>query len=193
MGVMADEPGRGFIQPPPGLLPPAPPLPAPEPPVHTDSATVRMPPGRVVPAPALPTVPGAPGTESAAPAPGADEAPPTAPTPTVAGWRVVLPDGSARTVPAGGLALGRNPSAPEGWPDAESLAVSDPEKSVSKTHALLVPAGEELHVVDLASTNGVELIGPDGSRSPVTPNAPTAVRAGSTVLLGGFGVRVDRG
>lgn len=70
-----------------------------------------------------------------------------------------LPDGTEVTVDRA-LVLGRRPAAPEQQADAVPVAVDDPDKTVSKTHALLRPlagsggAGAAVELTDLHSTNG---------------------------------------
>ena len=97
-------------------------------------------------------------------------------------WRIYV---AGRAVPIDGwLYLGRNPEATAEHPDAPVLAVDDPRKSVSKTHALLEVDGETLWVHDLESTNGVWVIPSGGEPIEVVPGARTAIPAGAVLELG---------
>jgi hypothetical protein len=111
--------------------------------------------------------------------------------PTARAWVLVWPDGTrlALTVP---LLLGRNPAAIADRPDAELLAIADPGKSVSKTHALLEPAAEGVRLRDLHSTNGVVVDGP-GGRELGAAGGELLAPAGATILLGSFAIGVVAG
>jgi len=105
-------------------------------------------------------------------------------------WSLILPDG-ARLRLDGALLLGRDPSAVPERPDARPVAVADPGKTVSKTHALLEPdpARGGIRVVDLFSTNGVAVDTPEG-RTLVAPGGQANAGAGSSILLGSFVIQV---
>jgi hypothetical protein len=181
---MADEPF--LITPPPGLLPP-PREPAPDAvPVTTGSETVRIgavgipvqPPAAPVAAPVSPAVPVvSPAAPSSAATPGA--------------WFVRLPDGSEHELGVDGVVLGRNPAAPSARPAAIPVRVDDPGRSVSKTHAAIVPEGDRARVLDLRSTNGVAVTPPDGEATVVPADGLLAV-AGSVVALGDYPVALAR-
>jgi hypothetical protein len=181
---MADEPF--LITPPPGLLPP-PKEAAPEPvPVSTGSETVRLgttgipvqPPAPPVTAPTPPLVP-------------VVQVPPPAASVRPGPWFLRLADGAEHEVAVAGVVLGRNPVAPTAHPDAVAVRVDDPGKSVSKTHALLVPEGERLRVLDLRSTNGVAVTPPDGEPTAV-PAEGLLAAPGAVVALGDYAVAVAR-
>ncbi len=55
------------------------------------------------------------------------------------------------------LVLGRNPQLPPEMPGAEAVVVTDPERSVSKTHVIVEARDGDLWVTDLASTNGTRM------------------------------------
>jgi len=198
----------GYIKPPPGLLPPprtpegvpqreqvpaAPggmPLFTPNPaPNHTTGPTIpsfRPPAPRPQAAPAAPPVPAeaaAPPTQSA---PVQVERPASVPAPS---WYLQLPDGSSLAL-AGATFVGRNPTATEAAPDAQLLPLTDPAKSLSKTHALLVPELDYLMVTDLHSTNGIAAITPDGAVTVLEPGRTSPVASGSQLQLGSFTVTV---
>lgn len=157
-----------LITPPPGLIPETP---APQP--NLESGTRRISrndrPARSAEIPAFfPTVIGLPAT-------------PAAPL----SWVVTLPDGATQEV-SSVLVLGRNPSAVAGWPSATLLAVIDQQKTVSKTHAALEREGDDLWVHDLDSTNGVVIVGSDGTPTEVLPGTRARIESGSRLELGSF-------
>ena len=172
---------RMLITPPPGLLPP--------PPatddrgsdgVNTGSATRRIG-SPQPPAPAFfPSVLGA--------------SVPTSPTPIetspTGDWQLVLPDGSRHAVPPTGIVLGRNPVAPRARPEVVPLALDDPSKTVSKSHAVVVPVDTGLTVVDLRSTNGTAVVQQGKSR---IVSGETVVDEELTLVLGSFALTIARG
>ena len=169
------------------------------PPGIVDSGTLRVSAPRVerVATPAaeageivfFPVVPGIPVARIAA-GPTADE---TRAEPTVSRWRIILPR-SGQIVPlTGALYIGRNPARTAERQDAELLAVDDPAKSLSKTHALLEVENDVLWVHDLDSTNGIFIVEPDASVVDVEPGRRAAVPAGAELELGEYIVRVEHG
>lgn len=172
-----------FIVPPPGLVPDAPQPAEPE-------RTVRVP-DRV---PAFrPTVPVAP--PSAPPsvppaAPAAGAAPVHRPGPRTA-WRL-RSDGGDDVVVSGRVVVGRDPRATDAAAGARLVAVDDPARSLSKTHAQLEVVDDRLLATDLASTNGVR-IWPEGEDAiELEPGRPTSVPEGAVLLLGDVAFLVDR-
>jgi hypothetical protein len=191
---MSDE---GFIGLPPGITPPL------------DSGTVRrdrpertrtareeitfFPAGA---APVVTPVPDADVPDSDVPASGASEleeatrlssARHAAPA-----WRLVVP-GHPEPVPlVGRLFLGRSPS-PTPGATGEVLAVDDPARSVSKTHALLELDATGLWVSDLDSTNGVWVVPAQGDPVEVIPGVRTPVTPGADLELGDFVIQVEHG
>jgi hypothetical protein len=150
--------------------PAAAPSPAPEPEFESGTHRVRAP--RTSPLPVavpafFPTVPGA--------APAAPRS-----------WRLELMDGTERAV-EGPVLIGRDPvpSATDGT--AALLPVADAGKSVSKTHALLEPRGDELLVTDLGSTNGTTIVR-DGTRAAVASTERLA--DGDVLMVGNVEIRV---
>jgi hypothetical protein len=88
--------------------------------------------------------------------------------------------------------LGRDPAGIPDRPEAELLAVTDPGKTVSKTHALLEAAPGGVRVRELHSTNGVAIDSPAGRK--VLPAGGEGLAAiGSTILLGSFAISVVAG
>jgi hypothetical protein len=179
------EPDPFLITPPPGLLPPPRPAAEEAAPVSTGSETRRtgLPPIPVR-APAVPVV-AAPATPVGAPPAAATTAPP--------GWRIRLANGSEHPIGADGIVLGRNPAAPAAWPDAASVRIDDPGKSVSKTHAVVVPEGDRLRVHDLRSTNGVAVTPAGGEATIVTEPEGALAGGGAIVALGDYTLLVQGG
>lgn len=107
-------------------------------------------------------------------------------------WRLVLPGGATAVNVTGTVLIGRNPAASALWPTARLVAVADPSKSVSKTHAALELENGELWVHDLNSTNGVAVV-TAGDATEVRAGERTLVPAGSDLELGRFVIQVERG
>lgn len=180
-----DDERRPLIQPPPGLLPPPKTRPEGDEIVNTGSATRKIrredPPAPVF-FPAATTMRPAAVSDRTVAADG-----------TVIVWNLQLPDGSWHEVAADGTVVGRNPAPPEGRAEAEALPLPDPERSVSKTHALFTVDDGTLLVEDLASTNGVRITVEDRPPSRIEPRVAVPVPDGAVVSLGSVGVRVRRG
>ena len=196
---MSDE---GFIGLPPGMSPPL------------DSGTVRKDrpertrapreeitffPAGAGPAPA-PVVPAPePVAEAPAPAPAepdsaaADDAGETRMTVSrhaATAWRLTVPGHPAPIAVSGRLFLGRSPSVVNGM-TGDLLAVDDPAKSVSKTHAVLELDDAGLWVSDLDSTNGVWVVPADGEAIEVVPGTRTAIPVGADLELGDFVIQIE--
>ena len=75
---------------------------------------------------------------------------------------------------------------------ARAIAVRDPERSVSKTHALVDAGTGVVVVTDLHSTNGVGVQLPGGPVVELVPGEPTEAPVGSTLILGRFELVLDR-
>lgn len=111
-------------------------------------------------------------------------------------WRLALPDGREVLLERTTL-VGRDPAAGGQWSDAALLSITDPGKSVSKTHAALeLTATGQLLVHDLDSTNGVYLRYPgsaEGSEeTEVTSGAPALIEPGVELNFGDFTVMLTR-
>ncbi|WP_130179093.1 FHA domain-containing protein [Cryobacterium sp. SO1] len=114
-----------------------------------------------------------------------------APAQTVTGWQLRLADGQRMPV-TGSLVFGRDPSPVTRRPST-MVSVVDPARSVSKSHALVeLSFDDDLSVTDLHSTNGVSLIGADGSRVELEPGIRTPLPADTRLMLGEFAVEVTR-
>lgn len=153
----------GFITPPPGLVPPR---------HDTDTHTERVPPRTPLPVFRPPSPLSTP-----------------VPTPATPVWLLSLPTG-ARVPIDGALLVGRNPVRFDRWSDAELLAVADPARSVSKTHAVFEAQGDVVRVTDLHSTNGVTLLDASGAESALPAGAAITLGAGSVVKLGEFRLQI---
>ncbi|WP_426987070.1 RDD family protein [Pseudarthrobacter sp. Y6] len=103
--------------------------------------------------------------------------------PPVAVLRIKLDDGRDFQLDRNVL-LGRNPLGQAGEEQAQLLAVSDPGRSISKTHLHLLTDGAGIWVTDRNSTNGSAVTTPDGRRTPLQPAVPAFVSPGSTVHFG---------
>jgi hypothetical protein len=105
-------------------------------------------------------------------------------------WLLMLADGQ-RVGVEGAVVLGRNPDAVAGYPDATLIKLEDPGKTVSKTHAVMIPHGEHLYVIDLESTNGVAVVA-GGVRRQVASTEFLLAPDGSVVELGSYLMGVER-
>jgi hypothetical protein len=194
------EKREGFIVPPPGLIPEAP---AEETPRKRGETTEKFPafqprPSAIVP-PAGVVAPdaAAPSAPAEAVVPPEAAAPP-APEGTVTrthtserpGWALRLPDGGSLRID-GVTVVGRNPSPTAAVPDAAAVPLDDPEKSLSKTHAVIEPTATGLAVTDLHSTNGVAVVAPDGRTEVAEPGSALPAPAGSVIVLGRFRLTVE--
>ncbi len=88
------------------------------------------------------------------------------------------------------IILGRNPAVDTLYPRAQLIAVPDPTRTVSKTHARVVLIGGVWEVTDLNSTNGVTLVTADGSDELLEPGATGEVYA--RFLLGDAEITIER-
>jgi hypothetical protein len=176
----------GFIGLPPGMEPPK---------VDTDSGTIRRErTERVRKAEPIVFFPAAPGAAAAPPAPVDTIIPvdvePPARRRAAPAWRLHVPGHDEPVLVEGALFLGRNPAVPAGETGG-TLAVDDPAKSVSKTHAVVEADAEGLWVRDLDSTNGVWVVPAGAEAVQVAPGQRTAVPHGAEVELGDFVIRVE--
>jgi len=97
--------------------------------------------------------------------------------------RITVDDG--QDVQLGGSVLvGRNPAPQPGENVEQLLPVSDPGRSISKTHLHLRVDGDGVWVTDRNSTNGSAVTTPDGIQTRLHPGDAVLVRPGSTVHFG---------
>ncbi len=111
------------------------------------------------------------------------------PVPPPTRWRIVLPDGTTRPL-TGTLVLGRDPAPAAEYPGAELVAVDDPGRSVSKTHAALIARDGRVLACDLHSTNGT-VVTTGHRRLRLEPDREAPVPAGSSVELGSYLIRIE--
>ncbi|AYD90431.1 FHA domain-containing protein [Actinomyces lilanjuaniae] len=87
--------------------------------------------------------------------------------------------------------IGRDPDNISSYPGAERIALTDPTRSVSKTHAAIFPLLDGVWVTDLHSTNGTKVERRDGSTVQAVPDVALAAHEGETVFFGRIGFRVE--
>lgn len=99
------------------------------------------------------------------------------------GWILVLDDGVRHALPARTL-IGRSPTAPEGALDYELVPVSDPAMKMSRTHLAVTVDGGQVWVADLDTSNGTDVVLPDGRRTTLPPREQHRLEPGSRVVVG---------
>ena len=88
--------------------------------------------------------------------------------------------------------IGRHPARPMHRPGIELLALLDETKSLSKSHAVVEPDGDIFTIEDLGSTNGVVIVGDDGSETDLPTGHRTPIPTGTVLALGDYIVTVGR-
>ncbi|WP_161490330.1 FHA domain-containing protein [Agromyces aureus] len=185
-----------FIVPPPGLIPDAPKPDAPEPTGYTRPPVERGEQGdhtvRALPARSLPTftpLPSGPPAASVAVPPAlrpADAEP-------VATASFTLESAAGETIEiAGRVVVGRNPAVDVAHPDARPIALADPTRTVSKTHALVEVREGRVVITDLHSTNGVAVQAGGGELTVLDPGAPAELEVGTVLRLGDLALTLRR-
>jgi hypothetical protein len=82
------------------------------------------------------------------------------------------------------VVLGRNPRIPDGYRSQPHLIrLTDPRQEVSGLHAVLSLRQWHVSVTDLGSTNGTEIITPDGRRQRLVPDSAVIIEPGTTIVL----------
>lgn len=114
--------------------------------------------------------------------PVAEQSPQEIPRPVLG--RLVLPIGDPVALVCD-LILGRDPSLPPGGgtPPPRLVVLNDPRHEVSSQHAEITLNFWEVRLTDLGSTNGTEIITPDGRRQRLTPHSSVAVVPGTRIIL----------
>lgn len=79
--------------------------------------------------------------------------------------------------------VGRNPADRTGA-DHQLIPITDLSRTMSKSHALVEPAGDLLRVTDLNSTNGVAVAEPGGGFRRLPPRTPIDVPIGARLAFG---------
>ncbi|MDM4763707.1 FHA domain-containing protein [Galbitalea sp. SE-J8] len=104
-------------------------------------------------------------------------------------WALVTPAGE-RVPVRQAVVIGRAPTAAGG---ALAVALLDPTRSVSKTHALLTPLGDAMRIQDLGSTNGTIVVEADGVEIELGDGQHVEVGAGVRLELGEYVLGLERG
>ena len=179
-GVPAASPAPAASAPSaPGAMPPVPPPPAAR---RLDRDRAAMPP--VPPPPAAP---------EAAAAAAIDEGPTVARTALPrAGATLIMDTGQRIALVAPRTLLGRAPVAVSPWEEADTVPVTDPDRSISKTHLAVLLDGDRLSVRELGSTNGSAVVAADGARTTLLMGQDVAVPDGARVELGDRSFTVER-
>ena len=99
-------------------------------------------------------------------------------------WNLVDRDGTAFRLHRSNV-LGRHPSGAGAPSHAQLVLLSDPDRVLSRTHALLEVVEDELWVTDLHSTNGSEVLEPGQPPRRLVPGTRERVLLGSVLGLGG--------
>jgi len=102
-------------------------------------------------------------------------------------WTLHTDDGFSIALTAPVVVLGRNPSSAEAG--VQTVAVPDTTLTLSKTHARLDLADGEWTVTDLSSTNGVIVVGADGTENLIEVGEATPLS--SRFVLGKVGMRLS--
>ena len=121
--------------------------------------------------------PGATVTTAAPPAP----APAAVVVPV--SYLVTLDTGQTMSVSGPGL-VGRSPQVVPGERCDHVIAIDDPERSLSRTHARFGIDRGGFWVADAGSGNGTVVVLPSGQSVPVAPEQRVVVPSGSTVRIG---------
>ena len=87
--------------------------------------------------------------------------------------------------------VGRDPDNISAYPGAERVALDDPTRSVSKTHAAIFPLLDGVWVTDLHSTNGTRVEHRDGSSIEAVPDKALSALEGSTIFFGRIAFKVE--
>ncbi len=82
------------------------------------------------------------------------------------------------------VVLGRSPYLPAGQrPGARLVSINDPRHEVSSQHALVTLEHWQVSITDLGSTNGTEVVYPDGRRQRLVPHAALVIEPGVIIVL----------
>jgi len=105
-------------------------------------------------------------------------------------WALQLPDGGTIAIERDTI-IGRAPT-DAAHPGAALVRIDGYEKSVSKSHLLLLLAPDGLSVRDLGSVNGVFLVRSNGAEVEVSANSPVRLEVGDQLDLGALVLEVTR-
>lgn len=104
---------------------------------------------------------------------------------------LTVDDGTSATVSGTGL-IGRRPQVGPAEQVAHLLAVDDPGRSLSRTHAAFGIDGEVLWVEDRGSANGTVVVGPDGTATRALPGQRIPVPEDGRIDAGERSITVQR-
>lgn len=104
---------------------------------------------------------------------------------------LTIDDGTSVTVSGNGL-IGRRPQAGAAEQVAHLVAVDDPGRSLSRTHAAFGIDGETLWVEDRGSANGTVVVSPDGTMMRVHPGTRIPVPTDGRIELGERAITAER-
>lgn len=112
----------------------------------------------------------------------ADAVPQEIPRPSLG--RLVLPTGSPVEID-GELILGRDPHGPVagGSANPRLVVLNDPRREVSSLHASITLNYWDVCLTDLGSTNGTEVVTPDGRRQRLVANTSLTILPGTRIIL----------
>lgn len=102
-------------------------------------------------------------------------------------WFLSVEGGSRMPLKATHVLLGRRPTSAE--KDTQALPIPDSTRTLSKVHARLDLNNGAWTITDLDSTNGVLLVGADGTETLVEPGIATEVTG--RFLLGKVGMAIE--
>ncbi len=101
-----------------------------------------------------------------------------------------ISDGRELTI-TGTVLVGRNPAAGDGEEVGELVRVSDPGRSVSKTHVMIGVDDEGVWAADRASTNGTVVTLADGQQIICAENQVVRLPEGSSVTFGDYSISFE--
>jgi hypothetical protein len=108
-----------------------------------------------------------------------------------AAWTVTGPDGVPHAIRVATV-IGRAPQRPANRRELELLSIVDDTKSLSKSHAIVDPTGDEMTIEDLNSTNGIVIIAADGSETELPSGRAVALEIGTVLGLGDCVLTIGR-
>lgn len=150
-------------------------------PIDTSARRVD-PPAASAPATAAVSEPAVAAPVVAEPVP-AELMPAESPVAVVSAFTLVFSTGERAQVVGRGL-IGRMPVAPANETWDHLIVVSDPTKTVSKTHLRVEALAEGLMVTDLDSANGTVVSMPGIAAERLAPHERVIVRSGASVSIG---------
>lgn len=105
---------------------------------------------------------------------------------------VLTVDGGVSVTVSGSGLIGRHPQPSPGERFDHLVAVDDPGRSLSRTHAEFGVEGDALWISDRGSANGTVVLLEDGGRVRAMPRKRVSVPEGARVVLGERAVSIER-